>query len=79
MATGSSSLAITKNTLPQLPKEAEMVMTTCWFPKELTVTTGSDPAEMDDVSSSTKEPPVQQTTFSAGELVTGQLTHHFKI
>ena len=32
-----------------------MVMTTCWFPKQPTVTTGPDLAEMDDVPSSTKE------------------------
>ena len=78
MATGSSSLAITKNNLPQLPKEAEMVMTTCWFTKELAVTTGPDPPEV-DVPSSTDKPPVQQTTFLVGELVTGQVTHHFKM
>lgn len=52
-------------------------MTTYRFPKQLT--TGPDPAEVDDVPSSTKEPPVQQTTFLAGELVTGQVTHHFKM
>ena len=73
MDTGSS-LAVSKNNQPQLPKEAEMVMT---YPKQPTM--GPDPAEADDVSSSSEEPPVQQTTFEAGELVTGQLTHHFKM
>ena len=78
MATrASSSMAITKSHLPQLPKQAEMVMTTCWFPKE-PVTTGPDPAEA-DVPSSTDELPVQQTTFLVGELVTGQVTHHCKM
>ena len=78
MATrASSSMAITKSYLPQLPKQAEMVMTTSWFPKE-PVTTGPDPAEA-DVPSSTDELPVQQTTFLVGELVTGQVTHHCKV
>ena len=78
MATrASSSMAITKSHLPQLPKQAEMVMTTCWFSKE-PVTTGPDPAEA-DVPSSTDELPVQQTTFLVGELVTGQVTHHCKM
>ena len=74
MATrASSSMAITKRYLPQLPKQDEMVMTsltTCWFSKE-PVTVGPDPAEA-DVPSSTDELPVQQTTFLVGELVTGQ-------
>ena len=50
-------------------------MTTCWFSKE-TVITSPDPAEV-DVPSSTDELPVQQTTFLVGELVTGQVTHHY--
>ena len=66
-----------KSSLPQLPKQAEMVMTTCWLSKE-PVTTSPDPAEA-DVLSSTDELPVQQTTLLVGELVTGQLTHHCKI
>ena len=65
MATGFS--AITKSYLPQLPKQAEMVMTTYWLPMKRT---SPDPAEV-DVPSSTDEPPVQQTTFLVGELVTG--------
>ena len=76
MATrASSSMAITKSYLPQLPKQTEMVMTTCWFSKE---PTGPDLAEA-DVPSSTDELPVQQTTFLVGELVTGQVTHHCKM
>ena len=73
----SSSMAITKSNLPQLPDHAEMVMTAYWFPKE-PVTTGPDPAGT-DVPSSTDELPVQQTTFLVGELVTGQVTHHCKM
>ena len=65
MATGFS--AITKSYLPQLPKQAAMVMTTCWLTTE---PTGPDPAGA-DVPSSTDELPVQQTTFLVGELVTG--------
>ena len=45
--------------LPQLPKQAEMVMTTCW---KKPVTTGPDLAEV-DVPSSTDELPVQQNIF----------------
>ena len=74
MATGSSLLAMTKSNLPQSPKQAEMVVTTCWFSKE-PVTTGPDPAEV-DVPLSTDEPPVQQTTFLVGELVTGYKQHN---
>ena len=78
MATrASSSMAITKRYLPQLPKQAEMVMTTCWFPKE-PVTTAPDPAEV-DVPSLTDELLVQQTTFLAEEFVTGQVAHHCKM
>ena len=78
MATrASSSIAIAKRYLPQLPKQAEMVMTTCWLSKE-PVTTGPDPAEA-DVPSSTDELPVQQKTFLIGELVIGQVTHHCKM
>ena len=78
MATQSvTSLVVTKSSLPQLPKQAEMVMTACWFPKE-PVTTGPDPAKV-DVPSSTDELPVKQTTFLVGELVTGQVTHHCKM
>ena len=78
MATrASTSMAITKSPLPQLPKQAEMVMTTCWFTKK-PVTTGSDLAEV-DVPSSTDELPVQQTTFLVGEFVTGQVTHQCKM
>ena len=78
MATrASSSMEITKRYSPQLPKHAEMVMTTCWFSKE-PVTTGLNSAEV-DVPSSTDELPVQQTTFLFGELVTGQVTHHCKM
>ena len=79
MATrASSSMAITKSHLLQLPKQAEMVMTNCWFPKEPVTTSGLDPAEA-DVPSSTEELPVQQTSFLVGELVTGQVTHHCKM
>ena len=38
------------------------------------VTTSPDLAEV-DVASSTDEPPVQQTTFLVGELVTGQVAN----
>ena len=79
MATQSiSSLVVAKSSLPQLPKQAEMVMTTFWLSKE-PVTTSPDSAEA-DVPSSTDEPPAQQT-FLVGELVTGQvaITHHCKM
>ena len=46
-------------------------MTTCWFSKE----PGPDPAEV-DVPLSTDEPPVQQTTFLVGKLVTGYKQHN---
>ena len=71
MATGFS--AISKSYLPRLPKQAEMVMTTCWLSTE---PTGPAPAEA-DVPSSADELPVQQTTFLVGELVTGQGIHHY--
>ena len=77
MATQSiSSLVVAKSSLPQLPKQAEMVMTTCWLSKK-PVTTSPDSAE----APSTDEPPVQQTTFLVGELVNGQvaITHHCKM
>ena len=77
MATrASSSMAITKSYLPQLPKQAEMVMTTCRFSKE---PTGPDPAEVDVPSSINELHAVQQTTFLVGELVTGQVTHPCKM
>ena len=78
MATESSSLVATKSCLPQLPKYSEMVITTTWIIIERSVTMGSDPGEL-DVPSANDELPIQQTTFSAGELVTGQATYHFKM
>ena len=78
MATrASSSMAITKSYLPQLPNHAEMVMTTCWFSKNPVIPSPASP-EM-DLPSSTDEPPVQQTTFLVGKLVTGQVTYHCKM
>ena len=76
MATESSSLVATKSSLPQLPEGSEMVMTTDWIKRPVTM--GPDPGEL-DVPSANDELPIQQTTFSAGELVTGQATHHFKM
>ena len=73
MATKSSSLVATKSRLSQLPEGSEMVMTTDWIKRSVTM--GSDPGEL-DVPSTNDKLPIQQTTFSAGELVTGQATQH---
>ena len=78
MATESSSLVATKSRLSQLPKYSEIVITTTWIIIERSVPMGSDPGEL-DVPSANDELPIQQTTFSAGELVTGQATHHLKM
>ena len=75
MATESSSLVATRSRLSQLPEDSEMVMTTDWIKRSVTM--GSGPGEL-DVPSANKLP-IQQTTFSAGELVTGQATQHFKM
>ena len=74
MATESSSLVATKSRLSQLPEGSEMmVMTTDWIKRSVNIS--SYPGEL-DVISANDELPIQQTTFSAGELVTGQATQH---
>ena len=73
MATESSSLVATKSRLSQLPEGSEMVMTTDWIKRSVNIS--SYPGEL-DVISANDELPIQQTTFSAGELVTGQVTQH---
>ena len=70
MTTESSSLVVTKSRLPQLPECSEMVMTTDCIKRPVM---GPDPGEL-DVPSTNDELPIQQTTFSTGELITGQAT-----
>ena len=77
MATESSSLVATKSRLPQLPERSDIVMTTGWFSKR-SVTMGCDPRKL-DVPSTNDKLPIQQTTLSTEELVTGQATHHLKM
>ena len=71
MATGSSLLVMTLSYLPQLPDCSEMVMTTGW-PSNESVSSGSNPAVANSLPSA-NGPPIQEMSFSAGELVTGQV------
>ena len=70
MATGSSRLVMTPSYLPQLPDCSEMVVITHRFSNE-SVSIGSDlPAES---LPSNNDLPVQEMSFSGGDLVTGQV------
>ena len=71
MATGSSRLVMTPSCLLHLPDCSEMVVTTHWFSNE-SVSTGSDPPAA-NLLPSTNDLPVQEMSFSAGDLVTGQV------
>ena len=59
-----SSLVVTNHSLPQLPKSSEMIITSHCFSKE-PITTDS---ELVISSLTNNKSPIQQTTFSIGEL-----------
>ena len=73
MATGSSQLVMTSSyfKLPQLPDCSEMVVMIHWFSNE-SVSTGCDPL-VASLLPLTNDSPIQEMSFSVGDLVTGQV------